>query len=318
MRTPTNKIDNPDAQWRSTLLLPQYWPTWIALGLLRSFEPLPYRLLMIFGRALGSVLRRLPLNFVRIARANLSLCLPLLPAAEREEILNRHFKSLGMALFETALSWWSSDERIRRITQVDGIEHLTAAHATGRGVLLLSAHFTTLEIGARAMAARIPLNIMYRPASNPVMGFFLARNRARRAKRAIRRDDIRVLVSALKTGESVWYAPDQSYRNKGAQMVKFFGTPCATNTATTRIAKMTNALVLPYFPERLPNDKGYRMRIHAPLENFPSEDAIADAERFHHHIEAQIAMIPEQYLWIHRRFKGLTPDYPNYYSRNTL
>lgn len=314
MSTRTNKPDNPDAEWRWKLLLPQYWPTWIALGFLRSFEPLPYRVLMILGRALGSLLQRLPLNFVRIARANLLLCLPSLSTAEREDILNRHFKSLGMALFETAMAWWSSDERIRRITQVDGLEHLTAAQATGRGVLFLSAHFTTLEIGARAMAARIPLNIMYRPASNPVMGFFLARNRARRAKRAIRRDDIRVLVGALKAGEPVWYAPDQSYRNKGAQMVNFFGIPCATNTATSRIAKMTNALVLPYFPERLANDAGYRMHIYAPLQDFPSEDAVVDAERFHRRIETQITAIPEQYLWIHRRFKGLTPDYPNYYA----
>ena len=309
-------LDNPDARWRWILLAPQYWPTWIGLGLLRLFEPLPYPILMTLGRILGALLRRMPLNFVRIARVNLKLCLPDRSDEERERILDRHFHSIGIALFETAMAWWSPNERIRKLTHVEGERHLDDARAAQRGVILLSAHFTTLEIGARAMAARIPLNIMYRPASNPVMGFFLARNRARRAKRAIRRDDIRVLVGAIKGAEPVWYAPDQAYRKKGAQMVPFFGVPCATNTATSRLAKMTDALVMPYFPERLPNNAGYRIVIHPPLADFPSDDPIADAERFHKVIEAQVARAPEQYLWIHRRFKGLSEEYPDYYRRD--
>jgi KDO2-lipid IV(A) lauroyltransferase len=315
-KSPDTPRDNPDARWRWTLLAPQYWPTWCGLGLFRLFEPLPYPVLTAIGRTLGALLRRLPLGFVRVARVNLKLCLPALADSNREQLLNLHFHSLGIALMETAMAWWSSDARIRSLTQMDGLEHLEHAQAQGRGVLLLSAHFTTLEIGARAICARLPGNIMYRPASNPVMGFFLARNRARRAKRAIRRDDIRVLVGALKAGEFVWYAPDQSYRKKGAQLVKFFGVPCASNTATSRLAKMTDAVVLPYFPERLPNNAGYRITIQPPLENFPSDDAVADAEQFHHAIEAHIARVPEQYLWIHRRFKGLSAEYPDYYGRN--
>jgi KDO2-lipid IV(A) lauroyltransferase len=312
MSTPTN---NPDAQWRWRLLAPQYWPTWLGLALLRLFEPLPFPLLVGIGRGFGTFLRWLPLNFVRIARVNLSLCLPSQTIEAREAILKRHFQSIGIALMETAMAWWSSDERIRRLTQIDGMEHLDRARELGHGALLLSAHFTTLEIGARAICARVPGNIMYRPASNPVMGFFLARNRARKAKRAIRRDDIRVLIGALKDNEFVWYAPDQSYRKKGAQMVRFFGIPCATNTATSRLAKMTGTVVLPYFPERLPNGAGYRITIYPPLQNFPSDDSIVDAERYHAAIEAHIRKVPEQYLWIHRRFKGLSEEYPDYYKR---
>jgi KDO2-lipid IV(A) lauroyltransferase len=196
------------------------------------------------------------------------------------------------------------------------MEHLTSAQHQGRGVLLLSAHFISLEIGLRGLAVHQPPNIMYRPSSNPVMGFFLSRNRAHHAKRAIRRDDIRVLIGALKNAEAVWYAPDQAYRKKGAQMVPFFGIACATNTATSRLAKMTNAVVLPFFSERLPNNAGYLTTIHPPLENFPSDDPVADAARYHQAIEQQIKKVPEQYLWIHRRFKGLTEDYPNYYGRD--
>jgi Kdo2-lipid IVA lauroyltransferase/acyltransferase len=297
------------------LLHPRYWPTWIALGLLRVLEPLPYRMLYALGCVVGAVIYRLPISFRRIAERNIELCFPELTAAAREQLLHAHFRSLGIALFETAISWWSSNARVLRLCRLEGTEHLQAALTLGRGAILLSAHFTTLEIGACVLCATFPTNIMYRPTSNAVLERFLMRNRARKTKRAIRRDDVRTVVSALKNNEPVWYAPDQSYRKKGAQMVPLFGIPAASNTATSRLAKMTGAAVLPYFQERLPNGAGYRMVIHPILENFPSDDPVADATRFNHLIEAQIRHVPEQYLWIHRRFKGLTPDYPDYYRR---
>lgn len=296
------------------LLSPHYWPTWLGLGLLRVFAPLPWGVQLTLGRILGRVLRRLPLGFVRYARRNLELCFTEISAQEREVLLNEHFESLGIALFETGLSWWASDARIRSLTDVEGMAHLDAALARGKGAILLSAHFTTLEIGARTLAARMPLNIMYRPTKNAVMARFLTRNRARRTRRAIRRDDVRTLVTALKANEPVWYAPDQSYRNKGAQLVPFFGIPCATNTATSRLAGMTGAAVLPYFPQRLPDGR-YRMIIQPALDHFPSNDTVADATRFHHLIEQHIRSVPAQYLWIHRRFKGLDAAYPDYYAR---
>ena len=305
-----------NSQSSAVLLHPRYWPTWIALGTLRLFEPLPYALLVWLGRRVGDVLMRLPLSFVRIARRNLELCYPQASPSERQGILRDHFRSVGIGIFETAISWWSSDERIRKLTRLEGEEHLQAALAHGRGAILLSAHFTTLEIGARALCARVAASIMYRPTSNRVLERFLMRNRGKRARRAIPRDDVRTLITALKNNEPVWYAPDQSYRKKGAQMVPFFGIPAATNTATSRLARMTGAAVLPYFPERLPGSQGYRMTIWPMLDNFPGDDAVADAERFNKLIEAQVHRVPAQYLWIHRRFKGLTPDYPDYYRRS--
>jgi KDO2-lipid IV(A) lauroyltransferase len=299
---------------KAEYLKPRYWPTWLGLAFLRVFEPLPHRLLYLLGRWTGSVLHVFPTPFKRIARRNIELCLPELAEAERARILREHFAGLGCALFETAISWWSSNERIRRITMMTGLEHLEAARRTGRGVLLLSAHFNSIEIGCRALAARLPLNVMYRPTKNELIGEFVHSRRAVQTKRAIPRDDVRTLVKALKEGDVVWYAPDQSFRKKGAQMVKLFGIPAATNTATSRIAGMTNALVLPYFFERTPQG-GYKGTIHPPLEDFPTDDAVADTERFNRIVEAEVRRIPEQYLWIHRRFKGLTPDYPNYYAR---
>lgn len=298
------------------LLHPRYWPTWLALGLLRLFEPLPYPVLLWLGRRLGDIMLLLPLSFVRIAGRNLELCFPDAPPAQRQAILREHFRSVGIGLFETAMSWWSSDERIRKLTRLEGQEHLQQALSAGKGALLLSAHFTTLEIGARALCARVATNIMYRPTSNAVLERFLMRNRGLHAKRAIPRDDIRTLIGALKSNEPVWYAPDQSYRKKGAEMVPFFGIPAATNTATSRLVKMTGAAVLPYFAERLPGSQGYRMTIQPALEDFPGVSPAADAQRFNQLIEAHVRRVPPQYLWIHRRFKGLTAEYPDYYSRS--
>ncbi len=285
----------------------------MGLGILRVFEPLPIGLLRRAGSAFGLFVWLFPTPFKRIARRNIELALPELDAAARARVLRDHFAGLGCALFETAVSWWSSNERIRRITQMTGLEHLEAAQATGRGVLLLSAHFNTIEIGCRALAARLPLNIMYRPTKNPVIGEFVHSRRAVQTRRAIPRDDVRTLIKALKDGEVVWYAPDQSFRKKGAEMVKLFGIPAATNTATSRITGMTKALVLPYFFERLPGG-GYKGVIHPPLEDFPTDDAVADTERFNRIVEAEVRRLPSQYLWIHRRFKGLSADYPKYYE----
>jgi Kdo2-lipid IVA lauroyltransferase/acyltransferase len=301
--------------WR--LLAPRYWPTWIGLGLLRLLGLLPFSWMVAIGGALGAVLRLVATRFVRTARRNLELVFPELDHEARERLLDRHFASLGIALLEIPLAWWSAPERIARLTDIRGREHLEAAKALGRGVMLLTAHFTTMELAGRVLASVAPVGFLYRPTSNEVLAWALRRFRSAHGGHPIPRDDIRAFIGALRNQECVWYAPDQSYRKKGAEMVRLFGVPAATNTLTPRLARMTGAPVLPYFLQRLPGKEGYRAVIHPPLENFPSDDAVADTERFNHLIEAQVRLAPEQYLWIHRRFKGLTEDYPDYYGRPT-
>ncbi len=302
------------ARWRR-LLAPRYWGVWILLGTLRLLVFLPFRAQLALGRVLGSLLRHLPVRYVHIAQTNIDMCLAERPPRERAQILVRHFHSLGISALEIALAWWGEGARIRNLARIDGYEHVTEALSRGRGAILLTAHFTPLEIGGRILSETFPINVLYRPAKNEVLAYLQCRLRSRNGGRSIRCDDIRPMVAALKNNECVWFAPDQCYRKKGAEMVPLFGIPAATNTSTSRIARMTGAAVLPYFVERLPGSSGYRLVIHPPLQNFPSDSPAADAAQFHRLIEAQAQKAPEQYLWIHRRFKGMSPEYPDYYKK---
>jgi KDO2-lipid IV(A) lauroyltransferase len=301
---------------RVELYRPKYWATWVGLGVLRSIELLPFGLQLHVGSAIGRLIRRLPLAYVRIARRNIQLCMPALPPREQADLLDRHCRSLGMGLCETADTWWSSDRRVNRLAEVHGLEHLQAALAKGRGAIMIGGHFTTIEIATRILGTVVPLNVVYRPTKNAVLSHTMFTSFSRHGK-PIAHDDIRTMIRALKNNEAVWYAPDQSYRNKGAAMVKFFGIPAATTTATSRLARISGAAVLTYFPERLPGSAGYRVVIGPAFENFPGADPICDVERFNCLLEAQIRRVPEQYLWVHRRFKGLGADYPDYYGRDS-
>jgi Kdo2-lipid IVA lauroyltransferase/acyltransferase len=295
-------------------LWPWYWPAWFALGLTRVFARLSYPTLLRTCSALGTLARWvLPLQR-RIVRRNLELCLPALDRSSREQILREHFRNLGITIGETALSWWDDGSRIRALAQIEGLEHVDRALERGRGVILLAAHFTTLEMGARIMTLARPVHPMYKPTRNPLIAEYMIARRAAQSAGAIANDDIRSVVRTLRANGVIWYAPDQAYRHRGAELVPFFGIPVATNTATSRLARSTGAAVLPYFVERLPDAGGYRVQIGAALEDFPSDDAVADTLRYHALIEAEVRRIPAQYLWVHRRLKGLGPDAPDYYA----
>ena len=295
-------------------LWPRYWPTWLGLGLMRLIQLLPHALLLLVGRMIGRLVRRLPLHYTQVARCNLALCLPELTLTQREQILNQHFEALGMGLCESAMTWWGSDADFARLSRVAGLEHLRRALDQGRGAILLTAHFTTLEIGARVLNTQVPLNAMHKRPKNQLLAYFFEQHRGRHALRIFSRDNVRGMVRALRDNECVWYAPDQSYRKKGAAMIHFFGIPAATNVFTSRLAQMTGAAVLFVGHERLPGNAGYLVTINCAPSGYASEAAIDAAEQFHRFVEAEVRRNPAQYWWIHRRFKGLSPDYPNYYG----
>jgi Kdo2-lipid IVA lauroyltransferase/acyltransferase len=289
-------------------LAPRYWGVWLGLGIVFVISRCPYRMAMWMGRRLGDLAHIVSKRDKRIADINIRLCLPELNQAQRKKLVHKHFQSLGCALIETAYVWWARDAWLRSIIRIEGSEHLAKALERGRGALLLSAHFTTLELGAKALALVGPTSLMYLTPQNELIAEMSRRGRARKAVQAIAADQIRELLQNLKNNVPVWYAPDQRYTDKNSAVVPLFGHPAWSNIATSRLAKISKSTVLPYFPERLADGSGYVMRILPPFENYPSDDPVIDTARFHALIEDHVRKCPEQYLWTYKRFKSPDDD----------
>ncbi|MBL8258758.1 MAG: LpxL/LpxP family Kdo(2)-lipid IV(A) lauroyl/palmitoleoyl acyltransferase [Candidatus Competibacteraceae bacterium] len=292
--------------WR--FLAPRYWPIWLGLGLMKLMVALPFRWQLAIGGQAGRWLGKLARRRRRIAAINLELCFPDLSPTQRATLLEAHFAALGMGLFETALAWWAPDARLRGLARIEGAEHLEQAMARGKGVILLTGHFTTLELGARFMTLRQPFHAMYRPHKNRFYEIAQRHQREWRCKLPpLPRDDLRGLLRAFKRGRAVWYAPDQNLGARNSVFVPFFGVTACTITATSRLAALSGAAVVPYFPKRLPGATGYEVVILPALADFPSADVEADTRRINQLLEQHVRQAPEQYLWVHRRFKTQPP-----------
>ncbi len=299
---------------RNAPIRPWHWPMWVVVAALRPLVWLPWPVQRGIGRALG----RLMFHAVRFRRhvvdVNLRLCFPEMPEAERRRLALRHYEAIGIGFMETWFTWWARSERMPRY-EIAGREHLEAAAAEGRGVLLLTAHFTTLEIcGRMLIEEKIPLGCLYRDPDDPVIAHLMRSRRKLGMTVSVHMEDLRGLIRALKDGHTIWYAPDQGKRTKMSAVLPFFGVPAMTSMATTRIARMSGARVVPYFGRRL-EDGSYQLEILPALENFPGEDPEEDSIRINRLIEENIRLAPEQYFWVHRRFKRRGQGYENVYAR---
>ena len=248
-----------------------------------------------------------------ISRVNLALC-PELSSAEREDLLRRH-SAHSDGVLETGMARCLPDHRSPVSSWVHGLEHLQSARAEGRGVILLSAHVTGTELGVRLLNLLTPVHPMYREHENPVLRALMHGSFKPHFERVIPRDAVRTMLKSLREGHAVWYAPDQNYRGVNHVFVPFFGIAAATNAATSRFARMGNALVIPYFPQRLPDGRGYRLTLMPPLADFPGDSEEADCMRINTIIEDEVRQAPEQYLWVHRRFKTRPSGEPDLYGR---
>ena len=287
------------------LLAPRHWPTWLGFGLVWLIVRLPLGGILAISRGLGTSLYHLARRRRRIAEVNIELCFPELSQQERNKLVRDHFAAMVMGIFEMGMAWWLPEARLRRLVTVKGQAHLETALAKGKGALLLSAHFTPLELAGRLYSMTIPhpWSGMYRPHENPVIEYFFRRDRASFFSDLVPRDDVRAFIKKLRKGETAWFAPDQNYRKKGHIMAPFFGVPAPTQPATSRIIKMSGAALIPFEYRRLPGTQGYLLEFHPPLENFPGDDELENATRVNQVFERLIRHAPEQYFWLHRRFK---------------
>ncbi len=299
------------ASEKSRLWLPRQWPTWFGVGLFWLASRLPWSVQRWLSRGLGAFAYWLVPIRRHVVRVNLRLCFPEKSAGEIRRLARAHYDSLALGLFETCAAWWTATERLPAY-RIVGREHLDAAVAQGRGVIVLTAHTTTLEICGRIMTQNFRFGCLYRDPNNPVIAAQMRRQRERRMALAVHFDDLKGLIRALRAGHAIWYAPDQGKRTRQSDILPFFGVPAITNTATGKLAELTASPVVPYFGRR-EADGTYTLTILPPLDGFPTADVAADAIRINRLIEEQVRLAPEQYLWVHKRFKARGPGYPEVY-----
>jgi KDO2-lipid IV(A) lauroyltransferase len=264
---------------------------------------LPWSLQRGLGHLRGSALQLALGSRRRVAARNLALCFPDLEEAARARLLRAHFSAIGIGVFEFARAWWGSVAPLRRGLVVEGLEHLAAARAGGRGVIVVSGHFTTLEACGRLLCDHgVPLAGMYRPHAGAVMEWAVKRGRLRYAAAMFGREELRPAIRHLKDGGLLWFAPDQDTRRGDSVFVPFFGRPAFSLTSTHQLARLSGAAVLAFAHERRA-DGGYTLRLSPAFGGFPTRDATADTARVMAAIETMARAAPAQYLWIHRRFK---------------
>lgn len=300
-------------------LAPTHWPVWCAIGLMALFAWVPWSWQRGCARVLGTLAWSLATRDRHTTEVNLRLCLPELGERQRRELARAHFTSLMQSLFETAALWFRPRGALAQSPVLVGREHLEAALQRGKGVLLVTAHFTTNEMAAAALGrAGLDADLMYKRSSRPLIQTFALQRRLRQAApttRLIPSEGLVDVLRSLKRNRIVLYAPDQVYAGPGHLRVPFFGVPALCNPGITTLARATGCTVLLYFPERLPGTQGFVGTVLPPLPYFPSTDAAADVLRYHRAIEEQVRKAPEQYLWSYKRFRPL-PGEPDPYHGN--
>ena len=295
-------------------LAPRNWPGWVGVGFIWVLGKLPQRVGLWLSVPLAWALWALMRHRRRIAGCNIKRCFPAMGEAERRALLKACFRSLARTLFEIAWSWSAADVRILTLGHVEGLEHCLAAQRGGRGVLLVTAHMSCLEMGGRLLGQSMPAAGIYRPLRSPVLEWFQTRARLRYGTAMISKRDTRSAVRLLRDGGAVWYAPDQDFGREQSVFAPFFGIQTATLSATRRLAQMTGCAVVPMFPVYDVATRLYTLRILPALESFPSDDPVVDLGRINRIMETHIRAAPEQYWWIHRRFKTRPEGEPPFYA----
>ncbi|MEX0387003.1 LpxL/LpxP family acyltransferase [Spiribacter onubensis] len=300
---------------------PSYHPhnagQWLMLGLLWLIGRLPPKAAFAIGEWAGLLLR-LSRRRRRIALRNLELCFPELGQAQREHLVRENLRYMGRAIAETALAWFGGKSVDEIPCEVRGFHHLQAAQEDGSPVILLSGHFLCVELAARLIGPKLHMAVIYKPLrKKPIMDRAMLRSRSRTLAGAIPRNDLRSIIRTLRGGTPIWYAGDQDYGVRNSVFVPFMGVPAATITGLTRLSKLGKARVVPLSFNVDASGDGYEVTLGKALEGFPTGSDILDAQWMNAVLERGIRAHPEQYLWVHRRFKHPPPgERPAY--RNSL
>ncbi len=295
---------------------PAFWsnlPAWFVYVMCWLLAHLPYRLLMALGRGIGWLFKKLVKSRYHVIDKNIQTCFPDLSPGERQAMIDQNYRETGMMVSQTLLTFLNRSPKLFENLEIKGKEHLQSAVDQQQGVLLVSGHFTALDVGGRAICEQFPIAGVYRPHKNAVQEYVVRKARLKYAKVMFSRDELKGIVKYLKTGGIVWYAPDQDYRRGQSVFVDFFGTPASTITATHQLARISGCQVMFYAVKRIAKAPYYELSLSEPLSDFPSKDAHTDTQRINRQLETLVKQAPDQYLWLHKRFKTRPADEDKFY-----
>ncbi|MDO8931287.1 MAG: lipid A biosynthesis acyltransferase [Rhodocyclaceae bacterium] len=275
--------------------------TRVALALMWLCHWLPLPVLAALGRAFGRLLYIFGRSRRHVALTNLRLCFPQMPPAERVALARRHFAAFGRSFLERGLLWWAGEARIRRIVRIEGREHLDAVR--DKPAILLVPHFVGLDMGWTRLTLELGMVSIYANQKNLLFNAALYEGRMRFGDSLLlsRQEGTRKAIKAMKDGKPFYYLPDMDYGQRDTIFVPFFGFPAATITGLSRLARLGGAVVVPVVTRM--EDGGYVVQIGAPWTDYPGAGIEADTRRMNAFVEAAVLTMPEQYFWLHKRFK---------------
>lgn len=287
--------------------------TRVALGVIWLLRFLPLAGLAPVGEAFGMVLYALWRERRRVALTNLRLCFPQWSERERRRVARRHFRAFGRSFIERGILWWSSKERIQRVVQVEDICHWEAVR--DKPVVWLAPHFIGLDMGGIRLATEFRCCSLYSRQKNAAYDAILLHGRTRFGTSTLysRQEGIRPVVKAIRDGLPFYYLPDMDLGARDSIFVPFFEVPAATVAALSRICRMTGAVVVPCVTRQLPGGRGYVARFYPAWSDFPGADLQGDTRRMNAFIEERVREVPEQYFWLHKRFKTRPPGEGGFY-----
>lgn len=298
---------------------PRYWPTWIGLTFMRLVSWLPLPLIALAGGALGMLLYALHAKRRHIVYVNVRRCFPELSPRQQARIAQRHFRAFGQTLLDIGIAWWASESRIKRLTRFRGREHYDHALRENKNIILLAPHFLGLEYGGIRLSTERPMVTVFRHPVNELLSVVMERARSRFQLRLVEHiKPLTTLVRQMKNRVPLYYLPDQDAGPRQSVFAPFFGIPAATFVVLPRFAEMTDAVVIPCITRQLSWGRGYEINFRPPLKNFPSGDPVADTTRMNKEIEAAVREMPEQYFWLHKRFKTRPAGEKDFYSLDSI
>lgn len=298
-----------------SFLLPKYWLMWLFFLYLRLSILLPLRITEAHGAMLGMLLYRLSPSRRRVTRINIKQAYPNYSEQQIKNLSKTTFKSLGISVFEMALAWWASRNYLKKKCKLTGFEHIEKARAKNKPVILLTGHFTAIDLGGCLLAMYLPLQAVYKRAHNPMFNYFMHKYRNKHLAHAYPNTEVRRFMKELKNGAAIWYAPDQDFAQHDIVFTPFLGGMASTLTSTARMAQMTDAVVIPFYPKRIGKGNGYELVILPALQDFPIGDTETDASRVNQSIEKMVYQNPGQYAWFHKRFKYQPDGKPSIYQQ---